>query len=61
MTESERKVWYWLSHCSEKPCIFGVECPYAKYGDDGVKCKRHLMQDGADLIKNLAKLRKDCV
>ena len=61
MTNSEHEVWYWLSHCHEKPCIFGVECPYAKYGDDGVKCRRRLMQDGADLIKSLDKLRKDCV
>lgn len=61
MTKSERKIYYWLLQCSEKPCIFGVECPYAKYGDDGVNCRRRLMQDAADHIKALARLRKDCI
>lgn len=56
MNIDDRKIYYWLRHCTDYPCLFGVECPYAKYGDDGVKCKRRLMQDAADRIKYLSKL-----
>jgi hypothetical protein len=61
MTNTEREVYYWLRHCSEYPCLFGKECPYAKYGDDGVKCKRRLMNHAADIIKNISRLREDCI
>ena len=57
MTDREKEIFYTLIHCKDKPCIFEVECPYAKYGYRN--CIKHLMRDAADTIRCLAEMRKD--
>lgn len=58
MTDREKEIYDTLRKCPDKPCVFGVECPYSKYGD---LCVRRLMRDAADYIKVGASYRKDCI
>lgn len=57
LTDREKEIVHTLITCKDRPCIFGVECPYDKYGYNN--CRRHLMRDAADTIKRLSKSKGD--